>query len=420
MGLRDHVAETYRGEMYVPFTLQEYRERVKKVRNKMLEEKIDLLYCTAPVSLFYLTGYQCGWYQGEEPLDWLPLGGLAISSISDKMIYFDRSGHEPLTTAHTLGDHIDIRIHSYKVQEETGLNELEFIVKNLKEEGFLNGTAGLEKMSHRPNPLVSAMMEEALKTAGCKVVNASEIVRQIRSVKSPQELAYHRIAGKLCDIGIRAAAAAARPGISEAEVRAEAIYAMTKAGSEYTGIPMSILSGPSRTAMGHALNSRKMIMPGDMILFDACGVYNRYHTNTVRPISIGEPHKDVLTQIEKAGEAVRLLKKIIRPGLTAKELSKTMREYYKECNLWEDRRWCGGYEIGPAFFPSWVGSWVYNIGEEDNDERVFIPGNVMQHEAQIYLPRSAGMIWFIDTIAFEENDAGLLTDLEPELIIAGA
>ena len=189
------------------------------------------------------------------------------------MIYFDRSGHEPLTNTHILGDNIDIRIHSYKVQEETKLSELEFIIKNLKEEGWLRGTVGLEKMSHRPNALVAAMFDEALETEGCKVVNASEIVRQVRSIKSPQELNYHKTAGKLCDLGIRKAAEVIKPGMTEMEVMAEVQAAMTKAGSEYTGIPLSILSGPERTATGHSLISTRVIMPGDMILFDCCGVY---------------------------------------------------------------------------------------------------------------------------------------------------
>ncbi len=418
MGLRDHVTDTYCGELYVPFTLQEYRNRVAKVKKRMAEENIDLLYCTAPVSMYYLTGYMAEWYQGEEPLDWLPVGGIALSLNSDKILFFDRSGHEPLTTAHILGDDIDVRIHSYKIQEETGLTELEFVIKSIKDEGWLKGRVGLEKMSHRPNPLVAAMFDEALAREGCEVVNASEIVRQVRAIKSPQELTYHKIAGKLADIGMKAAVDAIRPGVTEMEVRAEALYAMTKAGSEDTGIPMPILAGPQRTAMVHALTSQKVIMPGDMILFDCCGVYKRYHTNTSKVISCGEPHPKVLEQLEKISGALKLFKETIRPNLSAKELSKTMREYYKEVGIWDDRRWLGGYEIGPAFAPSWIGSWVYNIGETDEDERIFLPGNVMNHEAQFYLPKASGSAIVIETVAIEDEDASILTETEGSYIIA--
>jgi len=416
MGLRDSVAETYRPEMTVPFTLYEYQQRVMKVRKEMEKTGIDLLYCTAPVSLFYLTGYQVEWYQGEEPTDWLPVGGIAIHRNSEKILFFDRSGHEPLTHSHILGDHIEIRVHSYKIQEETGLNELEFVIKCIRDEGWMKGTVGLEKMSHRPNPLVSKMVQDAFESEGCTVINASDIVRTIRSVKSPQEIAYHRTAGKICDIGIRAAQEHLKPGVTEMDIRAEVLYALTKAGGEYTGIPIPVLTG-ARTTTGHALTSRKVIMPGDIVMIDICGVYNRYHTNTSRPFSVGEPHPDVKKQLEKSSGAVKLLGEILKPGLTAKEVSSTLREYYKKEGIWDDRRWCGGYEIGPAFAPSWVGSWVYNISEKDEDERVFVPGNVMNHESQIYLPRGAGLSFLIDTIAFEEDDASFLTDIPPELII---
>lgn len=416
MGLHDQQLDMCFGEMTIPFTMKEYKSRIKKVRDKMKELNIDLLYCTAPVSLYYLTGFQSEWYQGEEPLEWLPLSGIAIPADEDRMIYFDRQGHEAITSTHVIGENLEIRVHTYR-DRERGLTELQYIVKNLKQEGWLNDRVALEKLSHRPNPLVSAMMEEALTAEGCQVVNGSDIVREIRVIKSRQEIAYHRIASKLCDIGIRAAAAAVKPGVTENEVKAEALYAMIKAGSEDPGIPLPVTSG-SRAIMGHALTSQKVIMPGEMVFFDCCGVFKRYHVNTIRPICAGEPDPKVLDRLNKAGEAVNVLKGLIKPGgMPLKELSRGMREYYKETGLWPDRKWLGGYELGPAFPPSWIGSWVYNITEEDNDDRIFVPGNVMNHEIQFFLPRDAGIAIYIDTVVFEEHEAYTLSEIQPEPII---
>ena len=227
---------------------------------------------------------------------------------------------------------------------------------------------------------------------------------------------YHRIAGEIADIGIRAARQALRTGVTEMDVRAEVLYALTKAGGEYTAIPLPVFGGV-RTTLGHALPARRAIMPGEMVFVDVCGVYNRYHTNTVRPFCIGEPHPDVRKQVEKSAGAMKVLRQIVKPNLTVAELSSKLRDYYKRSGIWEDRRWCGGYELGPAFAPSWIGSWIYNVEEKSTDKRVFVPGTVMNHESQIYLPRGAGMCVFIDTVLFEEKDACILSRIPPELIV---
>jgi len=63
MGLRSEAAELYSTEVEAPFPLEEYIRRRIKVRQVMAREKIDLLYCTSPESLFYLTGYESNQYQ---------------------------------------------------------------------------------------------------------------------------------------------------------------------------------------------------------------------------------------------------------------------------------------------------------------------------------------------------------------------
>jgi Xaa-Pro aminopeptidase len=411
MGLREKAAELYRPAMQVPFTLQEYESRVAKVRDLMEKNKIDLLYCSSPVSLFYLTGYQNMWYQAESPLDWPPLSGLAIRRDADKIIFFDRPREEIITRTYTLG--ADIRIRTFEMESQ--ISELEFIVKTLKAEGWLKGTVGLEKLSHRPNPAISHIFQNALEKEGCRVVNGSDIVRKIRAVKSSQEMAYTGIAARIADIGMKAAIDCIEPGMTELDVRAEILYAVTKAGGEVTGLPIQVMAG-TRTACGHAMATRNVIMPQDMIYIDICGVYNRYHCNTMRMVSVGKPHPEVAKQMELSVGAWEVLMKALKPNLTIGELNKTMRAYYEEVGIWEDRRWVGGYELGIAFPPDWIGVWQYEA-ENDTDDRVICAGTVFNYESQIYLPQGAGLSNVIDTIETDENRCKIMSELSPDLII---
>jgi len=411
MGLREKASESYRPAMQVPFPLKEYENRVAEVRAAMAKEKIDLLYCSSPVSLFYLTGYQNMWYQTESPLDWPPLSGLAVRQDADKIIFFDRAREEIITRTYTLG--ADIHIRTFEL--ESRISELDFMIKTLKEEGWLKGTVGLEKLSHRPNPAVSQIFQEALEKEGCHVVNASDIVRELRAVKSSPEMAYTRTAAKIADIGMNAAIACIKPGITELDVRAEILYAITRAGGEVTGLPIQVMAG-TRTACGHAMATRNVIMPQDMIYIDICGVYNRYHCNIMRMVSVGEPQPEVAKQMELSVGAWEVLMKTLSPSLAIGELNKAMRAYYEEAGIWEDRRWIGGYELGIAFPPDWIGVWYYEA-ENEADERVICPGTVFNFESQIYLPLGAGLSNVIDTIETDEMRCRIMSKFPPDLII---
>jgi len=411
MGLRERAAELYRPAMQVPFTLQEYQDRVAKVRESMSRSKIDLLYCSSPVSLFYLSGYQNMWYQGECPLDWPPLSGLAIHRDADKIIFFDRPREEIITRTYTLG--ADIRIRTFEM--ESKISELDFIIKTLKEEGWLKGTVGLEKLSHRPNPAVSKIFQDALEKEGCRVVNGSDIVRQMRAVKSSQEMAYVRTAARIADIGMKAAIHCIKAGMTELDIRAEILYAVSKAGGEVTGLPIQVMAG-TRTACGHAMATRHVIMPQDMIYIDICGVYHRYHCNTMRMVSMGKPHPEVAQQMKLSVGAWEILTKTLKPNLRMGEFNRTIRTYYKEAGLWDDRRWIGGYDIGIAFPPDWVGVWYYEA-EDDANDRVICPGTVFNYESQIYLPQGAGLSNVIDTIEVDEERCKIMSELPPDLIV---
>jgi Xaa-Pro aminopeptidase len=59
---RAHVLEHCNPPLDVPFSREEYRGRLAKIRTRMAADEIDVLYLTAPESLFYLSGYACEWY----------------------------------------------------------------------------------------------------------------------------------------------------------------------------------------------------------------------------------------------------------------------------------------------------------------------------------------------------------------------
>jgi Xaa-Pro aminopeptidase len=59
---RDRVLEQCNPVMELGFSLAEYKTRLQVIRRHMETSKIDLLWLTAPESLYYVSGYSCEWY----------------------------------------------------------------------------------------------------------------------------------------------------------------------------------------------------------------------------------------------------------------------------------------------------------------------------------------------------------------------
>jgi Xaa-Pro aminopeptidase len=403
---RERVVKYGAPAMEAPFSSTEYRMRLDRVREGMREAGIDLLYVMSPEGMNYLSGYANEWYQAQSPKAWAASSGIAIHVDRDRFILFDAAAETILIRTSSIAS--DVR------NPERG-TAIDFILGELKAEGWLSGTVGLEMWSYRPNRVVSERFQAAFESAGCNVVDGTDVMRNVRKLKSPQELAYMEIAARIADIGLQAARDTIHAGVTELAVYGEVISAMARAGGENAAITLPVLSG-IKTPTGHGLASRKQIMPGEIVLVDVCGVFNRYHVNIARNFAVGEPHPDVSRRLNLAARMFSTVESILRPNLPIGEFNDAVRSYYEEVGLWEHRGYVGGYETGIAFPPDWVGE--FNYGPHvDSGNQVFEPGLVVNHEAQFYLPRMVGYCMIIDSIMFTDTDARWLGTTPRDLMV---
>jgi len=394
-----------------PFPVEEYRERWSRTRAAMQEAGVDCLIASTPESMCYLTGYAAEWYQGNGPRDWVPGSCVALHVDHDEPIQFDDP--EEVTLIRFTSVASDVRIGP-----GLGWEMLDFVVGELAALGWLRGTVGVERRTARPRPDVAAYLDAALERAGARVLDATGVARGVRRRKSARELAVVREAQRVADVGLAAAREAMAPGVTELEVYGEMIRAMAAAGGEVAAIPLPVLSG-YRASTVHGLASRRRIEPGDIVNVDVCGVVARYHANTARCFSIGEPSPAVREAVAHVTGAVAVVAEVLRPGLPARELLGTVERYYREVGLLGDEWWIGGYELGIAFPPDWVGDRFYELGTDPGEEAL-LPGDVWNYEANFYLPEGKGLALCINTFAVEEERAGFLQATPPDLVVIEA
>lgn len=391
------------------FSLEEYAERLSHIRRHMDNQGIDLLWLMAPESLYYVSGYTCEWYQAQSPKQWPATSGIAVRADSDKFILFDTPSEAIMCRFVTCAD--DVRIFPLGTRRDG----IAFIMDELGAEGWLEGAVGLELHSYRPNPAVSARFRAAFENAGCRVLDGSDVLRDVRWIKSPQEIAYLENAAEITDIGLQAARDSIRAGVTELEVTGAMIGAMAKAGGENPSITLPVLSG-LKANTGHSLATRKVIQYGEQVNVDVCGVYNRYHANGARAFYVGEPPADVLSFHNKSSGVFDVIQDMLRPNLPVAELVARIRAYYDEVGIWSEAAWVGGYELGIGFPPDWVGNFVYEMSDTDSD-RIFEPGTIVNFETQFFSPRMSGITYYIDTLLFKHDSATLPVTAPRQLVV---
>lgn len=406
---REKVLKDLVPEKELPFSKAEYASRLRRIRARMRDEGVDLLYLSSPESMYYVSGYRAEWYQAQSPKNWLPMSGIAIHADHDKLLALDNEEELVMIKYTTVAD--DIRAFS----DDLSINMVDWVLSELSDEGWMGGTVGLEMWSYRPNRIVSEVFQHALEGRGCRVVDASDIIRQMRSAKSPKELEYVRQAARVADIGMTAAIDTMRPGMTELQVYGEVVRAMVEVGGENPAITMPVASG-KKSACAHALASTKKIRKGEIVNVDVCGVVNRYHSNMARTFSMGRPDPEVAGVVRASGGSFGLLRKILRPNVPVIKIMEAMKAYYEEVGIIEDRWWFGGYELGASFPPDWVGPWAYDAYTDQRGRR-FVPGTVVNYESNFYLPKRAGLSLLINTLVFDRSKAHVMGAIPNEIIV---
>lgn len=409
---RDLALEECQPEKELAFSQEEFDHRLRRIRKRMEDEDLHVLWLMAPESMYYVSGYKAIWYQAQGPKQWPATSGIAIHRDRDDFILFDTPSEAIMCRFVTCAK--DIRVFPMGGRRDG----ISFIVEELKSLGWISsGTIGLEFHSYRPNSMVSKRFCDAFESSGMNVTDGSDILRDIRWVKSEEEIACIEKAAEITDIGLKAAKNAIRPGVTELDVHGEMIFAMSKAGGENPGITLPVNSG-LKANCGHSLASRKLIKAGEQVNVDVSGVYNRYHCNAGRAFHVGEPAKDVKDYHRLSAGVFDVIADILRPNLPVAELIARARAYYDEVGIWSDAGWVGGYELGLAFPPDWVGNYVYEMTDTGTD-KVFEPGTVVNFESQFFSPRLSGITYYIDTLMFKADTAYQPLTSPLELVVVG-
>ena len=346
------------------FSRAEYDARLGRVHAAMELARLDLLVLSAPESIFYVSGYRSPGLGAHEyllvPLDRPPLfmtrkgdvgNLLAIARttpIADHAVYVDHHV-DPMATLVGLARRHRLRARRVGVEKRA----LHLTVNHYEE-------------------LAAAFIS-------AEFIDASQIVEDLRLIKSSAEIAYHRQAAEIVVAALRAGVRASRLGQLDGSVAATIARALIRKGSEWVSIWPLVRSG-IQSGRGHSSWQNIPIKRGAPTNLETAGVVGRYHTPLYRTV-IHRPSKAQRRIADTLRETNRAAVQAMRPGRTARQIWDAARAVAREggCEPYFIGR--TGYSVGIAFSPTWVQRLGIDITR--NNQAVLLPGMVF-HMATVF------------------------------------
>ena len=155
-----------------------------------------------------------------------------------------------------------------------------------------------------------------------------------------------------------------------------------------------------------------------MMYVDACGVYNRYHADVCRTFAIGRYHPAARAILEVTAQSVLEVQKAVRPGDPLDVAQRVAEEYVFSRFPRERVWWVGGYALGIAVPPSWVGH-TY-LSNDAYEQFTWEPGYVTNYE-NILFDRDQGFTAsYMETLLMTEQGIEVLSNVPRTLTVVPA
>jgi Xaa-Pro dipeptidase len=320
------------------FERSEFDARVARAREALRREKLDGILLFAQESLYYLTGFDTSGFVFFQCAV-LTAGSDAIvlltrrpdleqarrtSTITDVRLWYDREGADPSLELKAILEEKKLE------QARIGIELRTFGLTADKFDGVRRRLDGW-----------------------CELVDASHIVRSLRLVKSPAEIAYVRRAAELADRSLEAMLAAARPGAFEGDIAAAGAVPILAGGGDP---PPSgpVLGSGARALLVRSATGFRHLDPVDQLTMEFAASYRHYCACLMRTIAVGQANTAQRNMFEVTREALAAMTEAARPGRPLGEIDEAHRRVYDRAGFGHARMSACGYSLGALYRPTWM------------------------------------------------------------------
>ena len=345
-----------------PFSDAEMERRLAATRQAMAERGVDIALLSSPENIFYLTGLDHWGYFAPHVLIVPATGDMTLITRQMEQVAIRNMVRNAEFSGHSDSESAADVLLRHMAGKTAGK------------------TVGIEEHSSGLAYGMGAQIKAGLEVGAWQDITG--MVDHLRLVKSAEEQGFMRRAAKAADAGTQAAIAAVHDGAAEADVAAECLAAMTRAGGTPPGFG-PFLRPAARMAEEHT--SWGEGKHRGAVFLEIAGCVARYNAPMGRLVNIGGISDEDAEMADLSQRAFAATLEALRPGVTARDVYNGWQAVVDAAGMPEYRRHHCGYLVGIGFPPSWTGG-PRVTGLRHNSDLV------MEHGMTFHL-----MSWFTET-----------------------
>ncbi|HEY8434545.1 MAG TPA: Xaa-Pro peptidase family protein [Sphingomicrobium sp.] len=347
-----------------PISTAERMQRLARARQLMQQNGIGSLIVESGSSLDYLTGVQ--WHRSER------LTAAVIPATGDPIIV--TPFFEMPSVKETLA--VPAEIRTWNEDEDP----LKLVADFLRERGVATEPVAFEETDR-----YFIVDRLAAQLPAMKQMSAHSVVRALRLIKSPAELALMQTANDITMRAMLHAGEAVRAGMTPADFGS----AIDAATSSLGGSPeFSLVLIDEAAAQPHGSNKPQVVKPGSTILFDCGCTVHGYQSDISRTFVFGSPSAEQRKVWDQVHEGQQIAIRAAKMGVPVGTIDDAVRAAYES--------W--GY--GPGYkLPGLPHRTGHGIGMDGHEPAYLVHGDMtplaagmcFSDEPGIYIPGKFGV-----------------------------
>ena len=327
---------TFTGAPTLPFARAELEARQARLRAALREQGFDAILVFAQESHYWLTGYDSSGFVFFQA---------AVVTAADSPITL-LTRRPDLLQARQTSIIEDIRLW-WDAEDADPAGVLREI---LREKGLAGRRVAVEMNTHGLTGWNLHRLQVAM--AGfCELGFDRHLIRLLRLVKSPAEIALMRQAGRLLDQSLAAVIAAARPGVLDSTLVAAYLSVVLGGGGDMPPNPPLFNSG-ARAVYGRGTSEPRRLEPVDQIVVEYPVAIRRYNVKTEWTILLGQVTDTQRRMFDTVRSTLDRMTAITRPGTTLGELFDAHAHGLDSAGYAAHRFGATGYPVGLTYSPT--------------------------------------------------------------------
>ena len=325
-------------EPTIYFTREEFAERQARVRAALSKQGLEGMLLFKIEDMYWLCGLDT---QGFVIFHAMYIG------VNGELTHITRSADVPSIEYSSVCDDVHLWVDSLG---NSPFNSVREVLERFNLKGKRIG------VQHDTYGLTSKMGRDLAAAVGdyCELVDASDMIRLMRVVKSPRELEYIREAGKIIDQAMAKGIELTRAGAYEGDILAEMHSIIWKAGGDPPASHWPVGSGDKALLVRYA-TGRGTVSENDQVTYEiACG-YHHYHAANMAAVVTGPKVDDRHRRMHEAClDALTSVQATLRPGNTVGDVFKAHADAYTRHGYGHAFLKACGYTMGATWAPSWM------------------------------------------------------------------